>query len=418
MNSAVLQTHSQEASFLWQLRASSFSSGKYTLADLAKLDERIEAHLDGLRISGGAGWEICREALSTKGTGEVFAAAVLAFENNDRDRIETVIQAGIASPELTEGLIAALGWIHSQQAQPHVERLLASGSPQLCRIGIAVATMRRQDPGPSLLDAIGSDAILLRAAALRAIGEIGLIAYLGETSKDQADASCRFWAAWSAMLGGSRPFGLLRQLAEAGGVHYQESGDVAARRMPRHDAIMWHRALAQRKEQVRTAIRVAQGLADPELIPWLIELMRDPVHARAAGEAFSLITGTDIAYLDLDLKEPPVPASDEPPADATEPPDEDQDLPWPDPRKIAAWWSKYRGNFQAGTRYILGRPIDYESATHALKFGYQRQRAAAAMERVFLHPGEPLFDVAAPGFRQMRQLGLTRKDFRRGRPEW
>ena len=29
-----------------------------------------------------------------------------------------------------------------------------------------------------------------------------------------------------------------------------------------------------------------------------------------------------------------------------------------------------------------------------------------------------IVNTAAPGFRQMRELGLVRKDFKRGRPEW
>ena len=32
--------------------------------------------------------------------------------------------------------------------------------------------------------------------------------------------------------------------------------------------------------------------------------------------------------------------------------------------------------------------------------GYQRQRAAAALELAILKPGRPLFEVRAPGWRQ------------------
>jgi len=50
----------------------------------------------------------------------------------------------------------------------------------------------------------------------------------------------------------------------------------------------------------------------------------------------------------------------------------------------------------------------------ALKNGYQRQRAAAALELAILKPGRPLFEVRAPGFRQQQLLqfrGLSSTPF-------
>jgi hypothetical protein len=39
---------------------------------------------------------------------------------------------------------------------------------------------------------------------------------------------------------------------------------------------------------------------------------------------------------------------------------------------------------------------------------FQRQRAAAALELAILQPGQPLFEVRAPGFRQQQiLLGMT-----------
>jgi hypothetical protein len=40
-----------------------------------------------------------------------------------------------------------------------------------------------------------------------------------------------------------------------------------------------------------------------------------------------------------------------------------------------------------------------------LRDGYQRQRAAAALELAIRNPGQPLFEVRAPGSRQQRILG-------------
>ena len=53
---------------------------------MAHLDDRTEAHIDGLRIAGDEGWEICKETLAWEEAGEVFTAAVLAFESGNEDR--------------------------------------------------------------------------------------------------------------------------------------------------------------------------------------------------------------------------------------------------------------------------------------------------------------------------------------------
>src|SRR5690242_4412825 len=48
-NDRVVGRHADEASFLWLLRDGAVRAPHYTLRDLARLDERVEAHLDGLR---------------------------------------------------------------------------------------------------------------------------------------------------------------------------------------------------------------------------------------------------------------------------------------------------------------------------------------------------------------------------------
>jgi len=98
--------------------------------------------------------------------------------------------------------------------------------------------------------------------------------------------------------------------------------------------------------------------------------------------------------------------------------DPDENLPWPGSELIAKWWTQHQAKFQTGARSLLGKPISVDWCQQVLRNGRQRQRAAAALELAIRQPGQPLFNIAAPGFRQMRQLGLTRKDFQRGRPDW
>ncbi len=72
---SIVQLHAEEAAFLWLLRNNAILAPHYALNDLAKLDDRVEAHLGGLRIAGDAGWKVCKEGLGQKAADEVFAAA-------------------------------------------------------------------------------------------------------------------------------------------------------------------------------------------------------------------------------------------------------------------------------------------------------------------------------------------------------
>ena len=154
------------------------------------------------------------------------------------------------------------------------------------------------------------------------------------------------------------------------------------------------------------AVVGAGALGDPAAVPWLLEQMTIPELARVAGEAFSMITGADLAYEDLDRKKPEdfEAGPSEDPADDDVAMDADERLPWPDVQRIEAWLAKRRGEFAPGVRHLLGKPVTEEWMERVLRVGKQRQRAAAALELAILRPGTPLFEVRAPGFRQQQLL--------------
>ena len=164
--------------------------------------------------------------------------------------------------------------------------------------------------------------------------------------------------------------------------------------------------LARDPKDLRWLIQGSGIVGDPTYVPWLITHMTTDATARIAGEAFSLITGTDLAWLDLERKPPenfesgPNDDPDDPNVDM----DPDDGLPWPDPERIKDWWAKNSGRFHPGTRYFMGAPVTREHCIDVLKNGYQRQRILAAHYLCLLEPGTPLFNTSAPAWRQQRLL--------------
>jgi uncharacterized protein (TIGR02270 family) len=400
----VVVQHAENAAFLWSNRTHAIRAPHYTLSDLARLDWRVEANIDGLRVAGDAGWSLCNKSLKDGEAGELFAAAVLAFESGGQACIEVILSA--ASDEVLDGIVSALGWLSFERSKPYIDQILASTSPTLRRIAIAASAIQRHNPGRALINALSESDPQLRARALRAVGELGIDTV--RLSLDDPDERCRFAAAWSRALlwGDAEAVGSLRAVSPNSNFALQ----MAIRRMSHNDAAAWIDNFAEDPKLLRTAVVAAGALGDPTRIRWLMEQMNVPTIARVAGEAFTTITGVDLALNDLEQDKPEDFESGptEDPADEDVEIDPDEHLPWPDPVLIGKWWSANRAAFHNGVRYLLGQPIGVEWARKVLRTGRQRQRAAAALELAIREPGQPLFNVAAPGYRQQQILGLKR----------
>jgi len=408
---SIIDQYADQSAFIWFLRDRAIQAPHYSLKDLAKLDGRVEAHIDGLRVAGDAGWEKCSEALEEGESGEVFAAAVLAFESGDGARIQLVLDVADEKPDTCRGLVSALGWLNWQQAEAHVGKLLSDASPLFRCVGLAASAAHRQDLGNALIDALRDEHPLLRSRALQAIGELGrkeLLPFIRDNLGAEDDF-CRYSAAWSlALLGNADSAFVLKSFVRPDFSWPEDALKVAMRRMPLSSAIDWQAELARKPESMRLAIIGAGAIGDPTLVPWLLEQMAVPELARVAGESLTLISGVDIAFADLEGERPEGFESGptEDPDDEDVEMDPDEDLPWPNPELIRGWWEKNGGGFRSASRYLMGQPISFGQAEQVLKTGRQRQRQAAALEMSMLKPGLPLFEVRAPGFRQQRLLGL------------
>src|SRR3546814_10087632 len=87
----MVDQHAEEAGFLVILRDYAVRAPHYDQDDLSHLDNRIDAHLDGLRVAGQMGLDILFEQLASHTIGDVFCAAVLAFESSNTAVLSTQI---------------------------------------------------------------------------------------------------------------------------------------------------------------------------------------------------------------------------------------------------------------------------------------------------------------------------------------
>lgn len=406
----IIDQHAEEAAFLWLLRNNAVSEAHYNLEHLQRLEERIEAHLDGLRVAGEEGWRRCLENLQQHPeSGEMFAAATLAFESDDTARLQTLYALAEANPDTERGLISSLGWVEPQHLKGKVSGLLASANPCWRRIGIAACAIHRVDPNKHMEAAVQDQDAALCCQALKAAGELGrsdlrdLISYRLKSE----DTDIRFWAAWALTLLGNRseaPAILQTYL-----MHPSQYAKPAARLVFRtinpQDAQHLLSTLLKQHHKLRLAIQSTGITGNSRYIPWLIQQMSIPEHARVAGEAFSLITGIDLAYDDLEIDQPAnfQAGPTDTPTDDNIALDSDENLPWPNPDLIQHWWQQHQHAFPSGQRYLIGKPVTAEHCQTVLNTGMQRQRHAAALELALMTPKTPVFETHTKVSRQ-RQL--------------
>jgi uncharacterized protein (TIGR02270 family) len=392
----IVEQHAENAAFLWLLRDKAVDAPHYKRHHLARLDERIEANLDGLRVAGEDGWRIAMAELARhQEAGELFAAGVLALESGDLERIEPLAALADKVVEARRGFSGAIGWVQAHRLKPIVRRWLHDAEPFVRCLGIAACSHHRVDPGSRLADWLTDPSPDVRARACRLAAELGRVDLHESIAAmvQNGDGAARDWAAWSAgLLGDARMLHDLETVAAGDGPVAGRALEVVARRSPHERIGAWIRRLSRDPATRRLAVRAVGALGDTAAIPWLLDRMSEPALARIAGESFSLITGADLAQLDLDGEAPGGltigPTDDS--ADENVALDPDEDLPWPDPKKVAAWWTANTTHVAGIGRRLMGEPVGLEAFERAWREGYQSQRRAAAYGLAVAQPRSAL----------------------------
>jgi uncharacterized protein (TIGR02270 family) len=160
----------------------------------------------------------------------------------------------------------------------------------------------------------------------------------------------------------------------------------------------------------------------------LFEYMRgeNQLEAQLAGEAFSTLTGLDMArdpyYLEGERDEEGLPAleQDDLAADLTVPPE--TDLPIPNPTAVAEWWRVHGGKFDDQRRVLFGRPWTLSAAVDFLERAPLRRRHALGLWLCICTGAEARIDTRAFSSTQRLQIedarGLTEQSLTRTFGKW
>lgn len=406
----VVAQHIEDAAILWSQRSALARSGHAKLHHLRRFDDRLAAHLDGLCVAGAAAWPLCLAALEKPSDGVLFTAASQAIEARRSDWIELLFSSIQGEGPGLRGLLSAFAWQSSGAAYRPINAS-AANELLLQRVAVTAAALNRRDMNNDVLSQTRNPHPAVRARAWRAVGELGRREWASRAAAamlEEKDEACRFWSAWSAVLLGDRESALafIASLAMQPGPWRERAFDLALLAMSVPTAHDLLQPLSRVTGELRRLIRGAGRVGDPRYIPWLIGHMANDELARVAGEAFSFITGADLAELDLERTPPEGPDTgpNDDPSNANVALDEDDGLPWPDAMRVQEWWAREAPRFTVGTRFLVGAALTPTHCLHVLRTGYQRQRIAAAFHLSLQVPGTPLFEWRAPAWSQQREL--------------
>jgi uncharacterized protein (TIGR02270 family) len=401
----IFEQHVSDAAFLWVLLHIAQTQPHYTADDLYQLEQRINAHLDGLMTSPDQAWPLCEQALNYEEAGESFTAAVIAFRSLEINKIQRTVELGLVNEETTKGLISALAWLPEKLCHPWIEKFLSSKDLNHKYLAIAACSARRDNPGEVLGRLLERQDCRqhtkLYARCLRLIGELKLYDHVStlNIAVQSENSDCVFWAAWSlVLLGQTTALPSLFPFVLSVNRHQQRAINLVFRAVPINKGRQLISTLAKDEQQVRNVIKASGVLGDPHAITWLVNKMQEPTLARLAGESFTFITGIDLEQQALTNELPDLTEQtpDDDSQDNNVELDEDENLPWPNSEKVAAVWQKYGGRFTAGQRYFLGQAIQSIFLHTVLTKGYQRQRNAAALELALLEANTPVTNTKAP----------------------
>jgi uncharacterized protein (TIGR02270 family) len=414
----IVEAHAGDAAFLWLSRRKAAHSIRYRLIDLARADERVEAHLEGSAVAGRDAWSVLAEGLEESSPGAVFAACVVALRHDDQERLHDALAYIGSSAECMEAAVSAFGWVQcgGTEGPPRpplwglewARKLLAAQRTVQRSLAVGLLTACRLRPNAQLLDLMLSDDADedTMVASARMLGVLGLRDEAPTLEKllDHRAAAVRSSAAWSMLRMQLRHPKLSNAVRDA--LRAREPPvatlDFAARSSPPQQLSEWCAELVAR-DQLRAAIKVIAAGGWTAHVDRLIELMAVPSAARLAGWAFTQIQGCDILRFGLDA-----PTSDDEAVTSEQDPTgadvAEEHLPLPDPARVAAWWHARRNDYARGARYLAGQPIQEATLREILVSGVQPQRRSAALELAAARPDTVLYNVSAPGFAQARTL--------------
>lgn len=337
---AIVEQHAEDAAFLWSRRRREIDGPLLGEADIGRIDQRLDANLEGLFASGEAAWDMAKARFSDYPEApELFVMACLALHWGSEKPLAEVIEAAASLGEAgTTGMSGAIARTPREQLRPFVAKWVDSRETMLKCLGLAALWHYRADAGPRLGDLIANGQAEVRIRALRLAGAMrrrDLVAAVSERlAADQPRERLAASAAACLLGAGHMALPVLDELLASASVPPAEVIDMRLLASSRTAAKSWLQKCLTEPSLRQPAIAALGVLGDRSVVPWLIERMGEPRSVWTAGLAWRDLFEVDFNDTDVFTVDPA------PLGDGFA---EIEETPLAVADRASAWWGEGRG---------------------------------------------------------------------------
>lgn len=393
--SLVAKQLGKDAPYSWFLLDQAKHNPRYNYADYKLQATRVESYLDALVVAYHAGEDIA-SWLSEGDWGVCFVLASLGVGLQDHQLFQTALNQLDENQETHyREIVDACVWYQCDNLSPWVLKLLLHPSPVAKQSALALARHESFHVEQEQIHSLLHDPHpAIQSQLLHWLGEGGHEEHTHFIQQHYAHKNnhVAFAAARAGFLfKDPDAFQHIQQMALTTNPSMRDA--IALLFVSQQDTARLQTWLTQLwdSDQVSQRAKI-YAIAIAGLSTWvepLLELMEDEHLARAAGEAFTLITGIDIEEAGLDDEEfcgdCALANAEQEEAHAAERKKDtlfaspwEEDLPMPDAEKMYVWWESQKGKSTDGDRYLAGHALSEESLKFVLNNGNQGQRHIAA----------------------------------------
>jgi len=338
----IVEEHFEELDILWAQRESVVFAPDWYLSNLAIHEERCDAHLAGLRLSGGHAVDVAEPALAGTDPHTVTAAAMTLLDFAEAELDELVIKAFTeGADEVREGIRLALRHGKIARLTSALARLAAEGEPPVRVAAMDVIGFHRMQPPQNLeafMSTLDED---LRAAMVPVLGRFdgpwtrNMLDHAFESQDPSRHRQALETSVRTRVPGLDAACRVLATRTDNPSPTAMEFLGVLG---SPDDLTLLERGLGM-ESLAQGAARGLGALGDPRGVPLLIEAMKEHSLAPFALAAFLRITAA--TGVEADAGTPPPADVDEDEADLHEA------LALPDPEKVETWWRANKGKFKS-----------------------------------------------------------------------
>lgn len=387
----IVEEHFDELDFLWEHREANVFTPDWTLHDLAQHEERMEAHLDGLRIAGEAGRELVRDRLEADEPSAATAAGLVLLSGSAPRDVDLVLDHFAGGDDaVVDGIRVALRH-HGIDGIGDRVRELAAGEaelPAVCACDVLAFHRVASFAGARFL---GSEEPLVRRLALGALGRTGQLA-LDQVADALEDAEPEVRRAALGEAARARVGGFV-DLCRSAALRATDPDPECVRflgalSLPGDGELL--RAALDRPEIAADVVVALGASGRAENVPLLLELMDDGALGPDAVRAYRRLTGADDLEGHL-----PVPREE-----VAEGEDEREVLP-PDPEKARADWARRRDETDGSALLQSGFVLEPDRLPSAFPMLTLESRRDVYLRARFVGDGSVAdLELEAPAVRQ------------------